>query len=67
LRSGDRLITLYLVYNSGLHYAGVLLLRLEGARSDKKVKIAEKILERYSDRLLNNFCVFKDGQLRIRK
>jgi predicted nuclease of predicted toxin-antitoxin system len=56
-----------LVYNSGLPHAGVLLLRLEGARSDEKVKIIEEILEKYLDKLLNNFCVFKDGQLRIRK
>jgi len=56
-----------LVYNSGLPHAVVLLLRLEGARSDEKVKIVEKILERYSDKLIYNFCVFKDGQLRIRK
>jgi len=56
-----------LVYNSGLSHSGVLLLRLEEARSDEKVKIIEKILERYSDKLFNNFCVFKDWKLRIRK
>jgi predicted nuclease of predicted toxin-antitoxin system len=56
-----------LVYNSGLPHSGVLLLRLEEARSVEKVKIIEKILERYSDKLSNNFCVFKDGKLRIRK
>lgn len=55
-----------LVYNSDLPHAGVLLLRLEGARSDEKVKILEKILGKYSDKLPNKFCVFKDGQLRIR-
>ena len=56
-----------LVYNSGMPHAGVLLLRLEEAVSDEKVKIVEKILEEYSDRLLNKFCVFKGGILRIRK
>ncbi|MBI3599491.1 MAG: DUF5615 family PIN-like protein [Nitrospinae bacterium] len=56
-----------LVYNSGLPHAGVLLLRLESARSDEKVEIVKKILEKYSDKLIYNFCVFKDGQLRIRK
>ncbi len=56
-----------LVYNSGLPHAGVLLLRLEDAKSNEKVKIVEKILEKYSDKLLNRFCVFKDGKLRIRK
>ena len=56
-----------LVYNSGLFHAGVLLLRLEDAKSNEKVKIVENILEKYSDMLLNKFCVFKDEKLRIRK
>jgi predicted nuclease of predicted toxin-antitoxin system len=56
-----------LVYNSGLPHSGVLLLRLEGAKSDEKVKTMEKILKEYSDKLLNNFCVFEHGRLRIRK
>ncbi len=56
-----------LVYNSGLCHAGVLLLRLEEATSQEKVKIIKKILDRYSDKLPNNFCVYKDGKLRIRK
>ncbi len=54
-----------LVYNSGLAHSGVLLLRLEGARSDEKVKTIKKILTEYPDRLLNNFCVFQNGKLRI--
>ena len=36
-----------LVYNSGLPHAGVLLLRLEEAASDEKVKVIEKILEEH--------------------
>ena len=56
-----------LVYNSGLLHAGVLLLRLEDAKSNEKVKIVENILEKYSDMLLNKFCVFKDEKLRIKK
>ena len=56
-----------LVYNSGLPHSGVLLLRLEDAKSDEKVKTIEKILKEYSDKLLNNFCVFQHGRLRIRK
>jgi len=50
-----------------LPHGGVLLLRLEEARADEKVEIIEKILEKHSDKLFNNFCVFKDGRLRIRK
>lgn len=56
-----------LVYNSGLPHSGVLLLRLEGTKSDEKVKAIEKILAGYLDRLSNNFCVFQHGRLRIRK
>jgi len=44
-----------------------LLLRLEDARADEKVKTVEKILTDYPDRLLNNFCVFQNGRLRVRK
>jgi len=56
-----------LVYNSGLLHGGVLLLRLEEAKADEKVKVIREILEKYADNLLNKFCVFKDGKLRIRK
>ena len=56
-----------LVYNSGLSHSGVLLLRLESAKSDEKVKAIEKILTEHSDRLPNDFCVFQHGRLRIRK
>ena len=56
-----------LVYHSNLTHSGVLLLRLEDAKADKKVKTIEKILSEYSDRLQNNFCVFQYGRLRIRK
>jgi predicted nuclease of predicted toxin-antitoxin system len=56
-----------LVYNSGLLHGGVLLLRLEEAKADEKILVLEKILEKYADNLLNKFCVFKDGKLRIRK
>ncbi|OGW58098.1 MAG: hypothetical protein A3D21_04010 [Nitrospirae bacterium RIFCSPHIGHO2_02_FULL_42_12] len=45
-----------LVYNSKLPHGGVLLLRLEEARADEKVEIIEKILEKHSDKLFNNFC-----------
>lgn len=55
-----------LVYNSGLLHVGVLLLRIEDAKSDEKVKIVEKILGKYSDKLFNKFSVFKDEKLRIR-
>lgn len=56
-----------LIHNSGLPHSGVLLLRLEDATSDEKVKIIKMILTEYSDRLKNNFCVFQHGSLRIKK
>lgn len=55
-----------LVYNSGQPHAGVLLLRLEDANSDEKIKVVKSILEKYSERIFNNFCVYKDGKLRIK-
>lgn len=56
-----------LVYNSGLPHAGVLLLRLESASSNEKVKVVEHIFNNYSEKLLNKFCVYKNGKLRIKK
>lgn len=56
-----------LVYNSGLAHSGVLLLRIEDAIADEKVKIIEKILTEFQDLLFNKFCVYQHGKLRIRK
>ena len=56
-----------LVFNSGLDHSGVLLLRLEDAKSDEKVKTIQEILLKYEDKLENNFCVYQQGKLRIRK
>ena len=56
-----------LVFNSGLDHSGVLLLRLEDAKSDEKVKTIQEILLKYEDKLQNNFCVYQHGKLRIRK
>src|SRR5207248_1354600 len=55
-----------LVYNSGQSHVGVLLLRLEDANSDEKIKVVEAILGKYSNKIYNNFCVYKDGKLRIK-
>jgi predicted nuclease of predicted toxin-antitoxin system len=56
-----------LIYNSGLVHSGVLLLRLEDTKSDEKVKIVEKILSLYKEKLLNNFCVYQKAKFRIKK
>jgi predicted nuclease of predicted toxin-antitoxin system len=55
-----------LVYNSGKHHAGVLILRLEDADGATKVEITKKILAEYCDRIESHFCVFQNGKLRIR-
>jgi len=55
-----------LVYNSGIHNAGVLILRLEDADSDTKLEVTKKILTEYYDKIESHFCVFQDGRLRIR-
>ena len=52
-----------LVYNSGQPHAGVLLLRLEDASADEKIKIVETILKKYSDKIYNNFILdFREGK-----
>jgi len=56
-----------LVYNSNLAHSGVLLLRLEDANANEKVRTIEKILTKYQSKLSNNFCVYQHGKLRIRK
>jgi len=55
-----------LVYNSGEHHAGVLILRLEDADGDTKVEVTKKILAEYYDKIESHFCVFQDGRIRIR-
>lgn len=55
-----------LVYNTGMHHVGVLILRLEDADSDTKVEVTKKILSEYHDRIESHFCVFQGGRLRIR-
>jgi predicted nuclease of predicted toxin-antitoxin system len=56
-----------LVYNSGLHHSGVLLLRLDDANGDQKVNIISIIMENFADKLQNYFCTYQHGILRIRK
>jgi len=55
-----------LVYRSGQPHAGVLLLRLEEARSDEKVAVVEKVFRKHEKQLFGNFSVYQRGQLRIR-
>lgn len=56
-----------LVFKTGRVHSGILLLRLESENSEEKVKIVNSIIQNYSKELVNNFCVFQNGRLRIRK
>ncbi len=55
-----------LVYNSGKLHSGVLILRLENADGNQKVKVIKKILSEHSVRLRGRFCVFQGERLRIK-
>ena len=54
------------VFHSGPAHAGVLLLRLESAASQEKVRVVQEIVTNYGDQLPGNFAVYQDGRLRIR-
>ncbi len=54
-----------LVYRLGKTHAGVLVLRMEDADGDEKTNIVKNILQQHADKLEGNFCVYKDGTLRI--
>ena len=56
-----------LIFYSGKVHSGVLLLRIEDASSDDFLKIIQFIFENYWEQIPNNFCVFKNGKLRIRR
>ena len=55
-----------LIYRSGQPHAGVLLLRLEAARTAEKVRVVTEILTNHGWALPGHFSVYQDGRLRIR-
>ena len=55
-----------LVYRSGQPHAGVLLLRLEEARSRQKVAVVQKVFRKHAKQLTGCFAVYQGGRLRIR-
>ncbi len=55
-----------LIHRSGQAHAGVLLLRLEVERAAVKVGAVRAIFGQYADTLVNRFCVYQDGRIRIR-
>ena len=56
-----------LVYRSGKRHSGILLLRLEAATGDQKVKIVERIIRSFEKEIKDRFCVYQDDRLRIKK
>lgn len=55
-----------MVYRSGQVHAGVLLLRLDDATGDEKVRVIRAIFTRQGHQLTSHFSVYQNGRLRIR-
>jgi len=55
-----------LVYRSGVPHTGVLLLRLEAARTAEKCAVVSDIFANHAADLPNHFSVYQNGRLRIR-
>lgn len=55
-----------LVYHLVMDHCGVLLLRLEDATGVEKRKVMEFIMDNYSSRIQNCFCVFQNDKFRIK-
>jgi len=55
-----------LVFKQRQNHFGVLILRLEDANAEQKKGVIKEILTEYSKDIINKFCVFQDGTLRIR-
>lgn len=55
-----------MIYRAGQVHAGVLLLRLDEATSDEKVRVVAEIIQNHGDKLEEKFSVYQSGRLRIR-
>jgi len=53
------------VYRDRILHAGVVLLRLEDERNQIKINTLAQVLDRYSDRLVNNFVIVTETQIRF--
>lgn len=56
-----------LVYHSSMKHSGIILLRLEDATGEEKLKFFQYIMENYSSQIKNCFCVYQNNKFRIRK
>lgn len=48
-------------------YKGILLLRLQDAVAEEKLSAIQNIFPNHLSQIKNNFCLYQDGRLRIRK
>ncbi len=55
-----------MVFRASQSHAGVLLLRLDEAASDEKVRVVAEIIQQHGDKLERKFSVYQSGRLRIR-
>ncbi len=55
-----------LIYRSGRDHAGVILLRLHDEHQENRVRVMVTLLERYPDRLTDNFTVATEKRIRVR-
>lgn len=55
-----------MIYRAGQTHAGVLLLRLDEATSNEKVRVVAEIIQNHADKLAGKFSVYQSGRLRIR-
>ena len=56
-----------LVFKQKLLHKGILLLRLEDAISSEKLAVIQTIIPYHLEEIKNNFSVYQNGKLRIRK
>ena len=56
-----------LVFRSGRHHVGILLLRLADESSENRVRLAALTVERYGAQLVGAFTVVTETAIRIRR
>ena len=54
-----------LVFHMRKAHKGVILLRLEDERSENKIAVLSRVIESYSDKLVNNFIIVTEKTVRI--
>lgn len=56
-----------LIVRSGQLHAGVLLLRLDDADSQEKLRVIQQIFALHRELLTGNYCIYHRGRFRIRR